>query len=652
MNTKIYGSYKNNILKASGLRYLHNINKTEYKTIPELFIKSCKYFKNNNSLGYREILKKKEYNNNLKYKLGKYNWITYEELFLKSKNFGCGIRSICNLKQKNKICIYANTKKEWFISANGCLLQNYTIVTCYSNLGTDALIHSLNQTKSKVIIIDYNQIAIISKIKQKCIYLKYAIIIPEYDSKDTYVDENSLNLKCYMYDEIINYGENSNIISLPKQSNIAFIMYTSGSTGVPKGVKLSHKNLVVSIYGIQERVMLTDKDTYLAYLPLAHILELLAEYVCIFNGSKIGYGSPNTLTNKSNKIMKNTKGDAVKLNPTIIAFVPLILDKIKYSIVNKIEKSPNYIKNLYNTVYNSKKEIILKYGNLKKFNGQNGILNIIKKCLGNNLRSILSGGAPLHKDTIEFFNICFDINMLQGYGLTETCGTGSISCLDHYNHTTVGPPLINNYIKIIDWVEGEYFVKNNKGEICIGGDNVSCGYYKNNKENDKFFIENGIRWFKTGDIGLIHNNGTLQIIDRKKDIVKMSTGEYLSYSKIENILKQSKFIENCMCYVNEKYTDRPLCIISVTDTENKFTPIRDLTEKSNKSTILKDLCNDNKIKSIVEKELNDICKNNKLKKFEIPIEFRLSHISWNVENDLITSSYKLKRKNIVKYYSL
>ena len=132
----------------------------------------------------------------------------------------------------------------------------------------------------------------------------------------------------------------------------------------------------------------------------------------------------------------------------------------------------------------------------------------------------------------------------------------------------------------------------------------------------------------------------------------MSTGEYLSYSKIENILKQSKYIENCMCYVNEKYADRPLCIISVTDTENKFRPIADLAEKSDKSSNLKDLCNNIKIKNMVEKEFNDICKKNNLKKFEIPKEYILSHISWNVENNLITSSYKIKRINIIKYYNL
>lgn len=626
---KIFGEYdKRHILKASGLSNIHTINKSEYKTLSDIFIKSCEKYKDKQSLGSREILKQKENNGKIKYKMGKYNWLSYEDLFNKSKHFGCGLRNTCKLKQKNKIAIYANTKKEWFIIANGALMQNYTIVTCYSNLGIDALIFSLNQTKSRVIIIDEEQKNIISKIKDKCKYLRNVIIITNNNKEPNIIDQNSIGFKCHTYNDIIQNGEFSNIISLPNSNDIAFIMYTSGSTGNPKGIKITHKNLVVSIYGIQERVLINSRDIYLAYLPLAHILELSAEYICIFNGAKIGYGLPQTLTDKSVNVMKNTKGDATKLNPTIIAFVPLILNKLKDSIVNKIDKSPSYVQKLYQNIYNKKKKHIEKYNNLIDYNGGNGILNIIRKCLGNNLRSILSGGAPLSNSTREFFNICFDINILQGYGLTETCGSGCISNYDHYNHNTVGPPLINNYIKLINWKEAGYYIKDNVGEICIGGENITPGYYKNNEETLKnYFIMNNILWFKTGDIGKIHKNGTIEIIDRKKDIVKMSTGEYLSYAKVENIIKELKYIDNCMLFANEKYNKHPLCIISLDNYDN-----------INKDDL--------------KKNIHNICKDKLLKKFEIPDKFIFSDIIWTSDNNLLTSSFKLKRLNILKYYKI
>ena len=139
-----------------------------------------------------------------------------------------------------------------------------------NNLGIDALVFTLNQTKAKVIVIDHQQYEIILKIKEKCKYLKFVIIIPTSQQTDIQpiIDQNSLGMRCFIFNEIENYGENNNIISLPQSHHIAFIMYTSGSTGVPKGVKISHRNLIVSIYGIQERIILTDKDTYLSLIHI------------------------------------------------------------------------------------------------------------------------------------------------------------------------------------------------------------------------------------------------------------------------------------------------------------------------------------------------------------------------------------------------
>jgi long-chain acyl-CoA synthetase len=636
--TKIFGNMTaNSILHASGLKKIHTIDNYKYKTIPEIFIKSCKDFKNKQCIGYREILKKKIIDKNIKYKLGKYNWITYEQLFHISKSFGCGIRNRCKLNQKSKIVIYASTKKEWFIAANGCLLQNYTIVTCYSNLGIDVLVYCLNKTKSKLIIIDEDQKECIMKIKDRCKYLKYLIIIKNNDEDIDYIDQNSVGLKCYMFNEIIENGEDSNIISLPGKDNIAFIIFTSGSSGEPKGVKIKHSNMVVSINGIKERLMINDNDTYLAHLPMVHVLELLAEYVCLSVGARVGYGTPTTLTDTSTKIMKNTRGDINKLNPTIIAFVPIILDKIKESIINKIKKSPSYVRKLYDNIYEKKKKYLDTNKSFENYNSNNGILNIINKSLGTNLKSILSAGASLSVATKDFFYICFDINILQGYGLTETCGSGCISSVDQYNHNTVGAPLVHNYIKLIDWCDGEYYAKDNVGEICIGGNNVSSGYYKNREETLKnYFTMNNIIWFRTGDIGKIHHNGTLEIIDRKENIVKVSTGEYISYVKIENIINESMYVSNCMCVVNNKYSKQPLCVVSV----------------NNNNNTVEEISKDDNISSIIIKDIKEICDNHHLKKCEIPCEFKISHMEWNVDNDLLTPSLVKKRMNIIKFYGV
>jgi long-chain acyl-CoA synthetase len=500
MDEKIFGELDKKLgLKASGLNKIHTIERSKYKTIPEVFIHSCRTNEDNDAIGYREILKQKETDGCPKYKMGKYNWITYKELFNLSKNFGCGVRNICKLKQKSKIVIYISTKKDSFIASNGLHMQNYTIVLPYENIGIEGLIHALNQTKSKVIIINEKHI---SKLKGRCKYLKYAIIIPDDNNNEhLFINQNSIGLKCYMFDEIIQHGECSNILSLPSQTNKAFIVYNNKN----KGVSITHQNLIVSIYGIQERVMATHKDVYMGYIPLTHLFGLLMEYVCIFNGSKIGYGTPQTLTDKSDYIMKHTKGDATKLNPTIIPFLSTTLNKLKESITNKIDESPSNVQKLYHNIYDKKKEYLDKHKSLQNYNGGNGIFNVIKKCLGSNLKTIILNNGTLSSETRDFFHICFDINILHGYSSIETCGFSCISTIDHYNHTTVGSPLIHNYIKLI------------KGQICIGGHNITSGYYKNDEETlKKYFIMNNLLWFKTGDIGKIYSNGTLDIIGKKK----------------------------------------------------------------------------------------------------------------------------------------
>ena len=501
MEEKIFGEVdKKKYLKASGLHQIHSIEKSKYKTIPELFIKCCESHKDQISIGTRDILKESSIDQKrVKYKLSKYNWIPYEELFRSAKDFGCGARNICKLKQRTKVIIYSKSKKESFISMNGLLMQNITVVPCYG-MNNDCLSFILNQTRSKLIIIDEDQKDIIHLLKLQSKYLRYVIIIP--NKKESYIiDQNSIGLKCYMYEEIIQQGEYSNILSLPSSSNIAFILYNRTAHSKPIGVKITHQNVMVSIYGLQERVLYTPKDIYLSYSTIDNITDILFQYLSIFHGSRIGFGNYDTLTDHSNIIMKNTKGDASKLNPTILQFSINDLQKLKEVITHYIDKSPSYVRKLFHTTYDKKKEYLIHNHTFDEYKGGNGILNVIKKWMGTNVRTIIVYDGMASRELQDFYHICFDINIQSGLHFNETCGLCCLSTPDHYKHTSVGPPLIHNYIKII------------KDEICIGGNNITCGYYKNNETTlEQYFMMNNILWYKTGKNGKIHSNGTLEII--------------------------------------------------------------------------------------------------------------------------------------------
>ena len=301
---------------------------------------------------------------------------------------------------------------------------------------------------------------------------------------------------------------------------------------------ISHRNVlsavkILTTYLLYLNIKNNEDHVYVAYLPLAHIFEFTSDLVMFFNGIPIGFSSAFTLTDESPGIFPGQKGDLSLLKPTIFITVPLVLERLKKAISDKIEKQGDFFKRFFDFAIEYKHQ-----WNLRGFSTpilDLFVFNRIKKVLGGRIDTISCGGAPLVPETHKFCNSCFGINIMQVYGSTES---SAITWMDREETAfeIVGEPLPFTQVKLVDWPEAGYRVTDKprpRGEIITSGHHISKGYYEIEQLTKEAFIHDpdGTRWFLTGDIGEMLEGGKLKIIDRKKDIVKLQHGEYISLGR-------------------------------------------------------------------------------------------------------------------------
>ncbi|XP_040298434.1 long-chain-fatty-acid--CoA ligase 4 isoform X1 [Bufo bufo] len=623
-------------------------------TLDKLFQHAVAKFGNKDCLGIREVLSEeneKQPNGKVfkKLILGEYRWLSYEEVNTRVNHFGSGLAAL-GLKPKSTVAIFCETRAEWMITAQTCFKYNFPLVTLYATLGEDAIVYGLNESGATHLITSSELLE--TKLKGVLSQIGNIKHIIHVGKKNINKSEYPADIEVHSIEQIEELGakpENlNNPPSRPIPSDLAVVMYTSGSTGRPKGVMMIHSNLIAGMAGQCERIPgLGPKDTYIGYLPLAHVLEMTAEISCLTYGCRIGYSSPLTLSDQSSKIKKGSKGDCSELRPTLMAAVPEIMDRIYKNVMSKVQEMNVFQRTLFKLGYDYKLEQIKKGYDAPLCNVI--LFKKVKALLGGNVRMMLCGGAPLSPQTQRFMNICFCCPVGQGYGLTETCGAGTITEVTDYSTGRVGAPLSCCEIKLRDWLEGGYTNEDKphpRGEIVIGGQNVSMGYFKNEEKSlEDFYVdENGQRWFCTGDIGEVHPDGCLQIIDRKKDLVKLQAGEYVSLGKVEAALKNCSLVDNICAYANSLQS---YVISFVVPNQKKLTG---LAQQKGIEGTWEEICNNPTMEAEVLKEIKEVASSMKLERFEIPIKVRLSPDPWTPETGLVTDAFKLKRKELKNHY--
>lgn len=504
-----------------------------------------------------------------KYDLGDYKWMSYDGIRKRILNFSNGLLNM-GLKPKQNLVLFCETRPEWLISALSCFRINVPLVTLYSTLGIDALKYGINETEATHVITSSDQLEKIAKILKDIPKITHLIVITD-DLRMNDVNKfkaNNRGISVLLMHEVENLGENDphNVDDIkPKKDDLAIIMYTSGSTGNPKGVMISHGNLLTSVEGLIKRVnLIANKDVYIAYLPLAHVLELVCELGGIFHGIRIGYSSAQTMTDNSTAVKKGQKGDLRVLKPTFMASVPVILERLSKVVNEKLSQTNWFKQTLFKEAYEYKLKAF-RQGRKSYLLNRLLFKRISRAVLGGRIRYLISGASLLSEEVQEFISVCL-VPVRQAYALTETCAGGTAQYHFETQTNVVGSVIGCCEIRLVDWDEAGYRctdTPNPRGEIHIGGDSVTLGYYKMpEKTAEDFYYHNGVRYFATGDIGEILPNGNIKIIDRKKDLVKLQTGEYVSLNKIETCLKLIPCVDNCALF-SKNYKPYTIALISV-----------------------------------------------------------------------------------------
>ncbi|XP_038134039.1 long-chain-fatty-acid--CoA ligase 4 [Cyprinodon tularosa] len=622
-------------------------------TLDKLFQHAVQRFGPADCLGTREVLSEE---NEIqpsgkvfkKVILGEYRWLSYQQLDAAASEFGSGLAAL-GQQPKSTIAIFCETRAEWMITAQACFRRNFPLVTFYATLGEDAIAYGLNETAVTHLVTSVELLETkLKKVLPQISNLKHIVYV---DQRKVSSEGFPAGVSIHSMQAVRELGaapENlGREIVTPQPSDLAVVMYTSGSTGRPKGVMIVHSNLIAGMTGQCERIPgLGPEDTYIAYLPLAHVLEMTAEISCVTYGCRIGYSSPQTLSDQSTRIKKGSKGDCSVLRPTLMAAVPEIMDRINRNVMSKVQEMSYVQRTLFTLGYKYKLEQVKRGYDAPLCNIL--LFRKVKKLLGGRVRMMLSGGAPLSSATQRFMNVCFCCPVGQGYGLTETCGAGTITEVADFSTGRVGAPLICCEIQLRDWTEGGYTSKdqpNPRGEILIGGPNVTMGYFRQDGNNQDFFVdEKGQRWFCTGDIGEVYPDGCLQIVDRKKDLVKLQAGEYVSLGKVESALKNCSLIDNICAYAN---SDQNYVVSFVVPNQKRLT---ELAKQRGVEGKWEELCNHPEMEKEVLKEIKEVAAKIKLQRFEVPVKVRLSPEPWTPETGLVTDAFKLKRKELKNHY--
>ena len=501
--------------------------------------------------------------------------------------------------EHRKIVLIGNNRYEWCISYLAVTSANMIIVPLDKALPDNEIENLVTRSEADVAIFDKKYIDVMKKLKKDAnVNLKMLICMD--NIKDNEVEKFSQLLQ--KGEELLKNGDNRYEKVEVNPDKMSIMLFTSGTTNLPKAVMLSQKNICANLSDFASWVKLYPTDTLLSFLPIHHTFECTVTFL---------YGFYSGCTVAFCDGLKYIQKNLAEYKVSVFVAVPLVLETM-YKKIQKAIQDQGKEKLIHMMIK-------LSNGLLKcKIDLRKVIFKQILDNLGGNIRLVLYGSAPMSKETIVGFNN-FGIALVQGYGLTETSPVIAAESDKEKRPGAVGLALPSLNVKIDNPDE------NGEGEILVKGPSVMMGYYHNEEENKKAFIDG---WFRTGDYGYITEDGFIYVTGRKKDIIVLKNGKNVYPQEIETLINKLPYVTESLVYQREKdKTDTMLCAKIVYDKDIIKESFGEKTEKEYKDNIWEEI-----------KEINK----------QLPVFKHIKKITVTTEPLIKTTTQKVKRYEELK----